>query len=98
MTSCWPVWRTIPGVHTVKPEGAFYVFPDFSAHFGRRGPEGVIASGDDLGAYLLRHASVATVPGDGFGAPKHIRLSYAATLAILEEGLLRIRDGLARLA
>ena len=87
----------IPGVRTVKPEGAFYVFPDFSAHFGRRGPECVIASGNDLGAYLLRHASVATVPGDGFGAPKHIRLSYAAKLAILEEGLLRIRDGLARL-
>jgi len=87
----------IPGVRTVKPEGAFYVFPDFSAHFGRRGPNGVIASGNDLGAYLLRHASVATVPGDGFGAPKHIRLSYAAKLAILEEGLLRIRDGLARL-
>jgi len=87
----------IPGVRTVKPEGAFYVFPDFSAHFGRRGPDGVIASGNDLGAYLLRHASVATVPGDGFGAPKHIRLSYAAKLAILEEGLLRIRDGLARL-
>ena len=59
----------IPGVQHEKPEGAFYVFPDFSAHFGRRGPDGDIASGNDLGAYLLRHASVATVPGEGFGAP-----------------------------
>ena len=41
---------------TMKPEGAFYVFPDVSAHFGRRGPDGVIASANDLGAYLLRHA------------------------------------------
>jgi aspartate aminotransferase len=89
--------REIPGVRTTKPEGAFYVFPDFSAFFGRRGPDGVVTSAGDLGAYLLRHASVATVPGEGFGAPRHIRLSYAAQRAVLEEGLIRIRDALARL-
>ena len=49
------------------------------------------------GAYLLRHASVASVPGEGFGAPRHIRLSYAAPRAVLEEGIIRIRDALARL-
>lgn len=89
--------RAIPGVQTTKPEGAFYVFPDFSAFFGRRGPDGEVASASDLGAYLLRHASVASVPGEGFGAPKHIRLSYAAPRAVLEEGIIRIRDALARL-
>lgn len=89
--------RAIPGVETTKPEGAFYVFPDFSAFFGRRGPDGVVASASDLGAYLLRHASVASVPGEGFGAPRHIRLSYAAPRAVLEEGIIRIRDALARL-
>jgi aspartate aminotransferase len=87
----------IPGVRTVKPEGAFYVFPDVSTAFGRRGPDGVIGSASDLGVYLLRHAGVAVVPGEGFGAPKHIRLSYAAPLAVLEDGVRRIRDGLARL-
>jgi aspartate aminotransferase len=90
--------RAIPGVKTTKPEGAFYVFPDFSAFFGRRGPDGAVASASDLGAYLLRHASVASVPGEGFGAPRHIRLSYAAQRAVLEEGIIRIRDALARLA
>ncbi len=89
--------RAIPGLQTTKPEGAFYVFPDFSAFFGRRGPDGEVASASDLGAYLLRHASVASVPGEGFGAPKHIRLSYAAPRAVLEEGIIRIRDALARL-
>jgi aspartate aminotransferase len=89
--------RAIPGVQTTKPEGAFYVFPDFSAFFGRRGPDGEVASASDLGAYLLRHASVASVPGEGFGAPRHIRLSYAAPRAVLEEGIIRIRDALARL-
>jgi aspartate aminotransferase len=89
--------RAIPGVQTTKPEGAFYVFPDFSTFFGRRGPDGEVASASDLGAYLLRHASVASVPGEGFGAPRHIRLSYAAPRAVLEEGIIRIRDALARL-
>jgi len=89
--------RAIPGLQTTKPEGAFYVFPDFSAFFGRRGPDGEVASASDLGAYLLRHASVASVPGEGFGAPRHIRLSYAAPRAVLEEGIIRIRDALARL-
>jgi aspartate aminotransferase len=90
--------RQIPGVRTTKPEGAFYVFPDFSAFFGKRGPDGEVATANDLGAYLLRHAGVATVPGEGFGAPRHIRLSYAAKREVLEEGIIRIRDALARLS
>ncbi len=87
----------IPGVRTVRPAGAFYVFPDVSVAFGKHGPDGLIESANDVGVYLLRHAGVAVVPGEGFGAPKHIRLSYAAPLAVLEEGVRRIRDGLARL-
>jgi aspartate aminotransferase len=90
--------RAIPGVRTTRPEGAFYVFPDVSAFFGRRGPDGVVHSASDLGSYLLRHASVATVPGEGFGAPQHIRLSYAAPRQVLEEGLQRLRKALAQLA
>lgn len=89
--------REIPDVETTLPEGAFYVFPDFGAYFGRRGPDGPITSAQDLATYLLRHASVATVPGEGFGAPRHIRLSYAARREVLEEGVQRIREALARL-
>jgi aspartate aminotransferase len=89
--------REIPGVETTTPEGAFYVFPDFSAHFGKRGPDGSITGAQDLSAYLLRHALVATVPGEGFGAPRHIRLSYAAKREVLLDGVRRIGEALARL-
>ncbi|HEV7731760.1 MAG TPA: pyridoxal phosphate-dependent aminotransferase [Candidatus Binatia bacterium] len=89
--------RSIPGVETTLPEGAFYVFPDFGSYFGRQGPDGPITSAQDLGGYFLRHASVATVPGEGFGAPRHIRLSYAAKRDVLEEGVKRIREALERL-
>lgn len=87
----------IPNVRTMRPSGAFYVFPDVSAYFGRQGPDGPITAASDLGTYLLRHASVASVPGEGFGAPRHIRLSYAADRAVLEEGITRIHEALGRL-
>jgi aspartate aminotransferase len=77
-----------------KPEGAFT--PPDQRLLRRRGPDGEV-SRQRPGAYLLRHASVASVPGEGFGAPRHIRLSYAAPRAVLEEGIIRIRDALARL-
>src|SRR6185295_6148658 len=70
--------QSMPGVKTNVPEGAFYIFPDVSAFFGRQGPDGKVDSAGALATYLLRHAGVAVVPGEGFGAPKHIRISYAA--------------------
>jgi aspartate aminotransferase len=85
-------------VRLARPQGAFYVFPDLSAFFGRRGPDGTIASATDLAMYLLRHAGVASVPGEGFGAPAHARFSYAASRAQLEEGLARVRRALTALA
>jgi aspartate aminotransferase len=88
----------IPGVRLAVPQGAFYVFPDVSAFFGRRGPDGRIASATELAMYLLRHAGVATVPGEGFGAPAHIRISYAAARPVLSDGLARIGRALAELA
>jgi aspartate aminotransferase len=89
--------RVIPGVETTTPEGAFYVFPDVRAFFGRRGPDVAIAGANDLAMYLLRHAGVAVVPGEGFGAPAHIRISYAASEDLLREGVTRIGRALAAL-
>jgi aspartate aminotransferase len=90
--------RAIPGLRTTEPEGAFYVFPDVSAFFGRRGPEGPVATATDVAMYLLRHAGVAVVPGESFGAPAHVRISYAASRTVLEDGLARIGRALAALA
>jgi aspartate aminotransferase len=89
--------REMPGVQIVPPEGAFYVFPNVSAFFGRLGPEGRVETAAALATYLLRHAGVAVVPGEGFGAPAHVRLSYAASPAVLEDGLGRFGRALAAL-
>jgi aspartate aminotransferase len=89
--------REVPGIRTTEPDGAFYVFPDVSAYFGRQGPDGAITSAGDLATYLLRHVGVAVVPGEGFGAPKHIRLSYAAPRDVLTESLVRLGRGLGAL-
>jgi aspartate aminotransferase len=84
-------------VRTTVPEGAFYIFPDVSAFFGRRGPDGPVDTAAALATYLLRHAGVAVVPGEGFGAPAHIRISYAASRSLLEEGLARLARALGAL-
>jgi len=90
--------RAIPGVRTTVPGGAFYVFPDVSAFYGRRTVEGqAITSATDVAMYLLRQVAVASVPGEGFGAPAHVRLSYATTREALEQGIGRIGEALARL-
>ncbi len=85
--------NAIPGVSCAMPGGAFYVFPDFSAHIGEgsaRGFEDDLA----LAAYLLDEAKVALVPGSAFGAPGFMRLSYATSDALISAGLERLRDAL----
>jgi aspartate aminotransferase len=90
--------RRIPGVRTTVPGGAFYIFPDVSAYFGRRGREGeAITTATDLAMFLLRTVAVASVPGEGFGAPAHVRLSYATSREALREGIARIHEALAGL-
>lgn len=76
----------IPGISCVKPAGAFYVYPNVSAYFGRAG----ISCADDLANKLLREAHVVTVPGEGFGTREHIRISYATSRAELDRGLEKI--------
>ncbi len=87
----------IDGVVCSEPEGAFYVFPDVRGLFGRRlGPNGrVINSSNELAAYLLDESLVVTVPGEAFGTPGFIRLSYALAMDQLEEGVQRLQTALA---
>src|SRR5439155_20296121 len=82
---------------TATRPGAFYVFPGVSAFFGRRGRDGPVRTGSEVATYLLRHAGVAAVPGEDFGAPAHVRFSYAASREILENGLARVARALAQL-
>ena len=78
----------IPGVRCPQPNGAFYAYPNIGSSFGRGG----VSSSMDFAQKLLRDAHVAIVPGEAFGTSEHIRLSYAASMEELEEGIRRIRD------
>ena len=79
--------RTIPGLRCVKPQGAFYVYPNISSFLGRNG----LSSAADIAGRLLREAHVVVVPGEGFGTREHIRISYATSRKELDRGVERIR-------
>ncbi len=75
----------IPGVRCVEPQGAFYVFPDVTGAL-----QGRWSSTDELATVILEEAGVALVPGESFGTPGHLRLSYATGEAEIEKGMERI--------
>jgi aspartate/methionine/tyrosine aminotransferase len=90
--------RAIPSVTCREPKGAFYAFPDLGAYIGKSTPDGLtIASDVELCDWLLDAGKVAVVPGSGFGAPGHVRLSYACSMPNIENGVARIAKTLATL-
>lgn len=90
--------REIPGFVTNLPEGAFYFFPDVTAYFGKKYGDLVISNSTDLCNYIIDTVYVATVPGEAFGNPDCIRLSYATSEKDLREAALRIKGTLAKLS
>ncbi|MBL8680676.1 MAG: pyridoxal phosphate-dependent aminotransferase [Myxococcales bacterium] len=82
--------RALPGVRCAMPEGAFYAFCDVSAWLGKSTGERTLETDDDVARWLLDAARVAVVPGGAFGAPGHLRLSYAVSLGQIEDALARI--------
>ena len=84
----------IEGFKVNKPEGAFYLFPEVSAYFGKRYGERVINTSSDLAMFLLEVGHVATVAGDAFGLPNCLRFSYATSDENLVEALSRIKNTL----
>ena len=81
----------IDGFKANTPEGAFYVFPDISAYFGKTIKGQQINNATDFSMLLLEEAHVATVTGDAFGEPNCIRISYAASQDQIKEALARIK-------
>lgn len=81
----------IEGFKLNVPEGAFYIFPDISAFFGKTIHGKEIQNANDFSMLLLEEANVATVTGEAFGAPNCIRLSYAASELQLREAVKRIK-------
>lgn len=80
----------IEGVQCATPGGAFYAFPDFNHYIGEDGFSNDLA----MASYLLEDAKVAVVPGSAFGAPGHLRLSYATSEDLIKEGIRRIKTAL----
>ncbi|MDT8400405.1 MAG: pyridoxal phosphate-dependent aminotransferase [Bacteroidales bacterium] len=89
--------KDIKGLNIRIPRGAFYVFPDVTAFFGKSDGETIINNSNDLAMYLLEKGRVAVVSGEGFGAPDCIRLSYAASDAELIEACSRMKEALGKL-
>jgi aspartate aminotransferase len=81
--------RAIPGLTCEWPGGAFYAFPNVSAYLGE-GTHAIAKSCTDLSKLLLEKAHVALVPGEAFGAPGFLRLSYATSIERIDEGLRRL--------
>ena len=88
----------IPGVKTTTPNGAFYLFPDFSYYFGKSNGSTKINNSTDLCLYLLDKAHVALVPGEAFGSPECVRISYATSNDKITEAINRIKPALAQLS
>jgi aspartate aminotransferase len=80
--------RSIAGITCEWPGGAFYAFPNVSAHLG---PQGIAGNCTELTKLLLDKVQVAVVPGEAFGAPGYLRLSYATSLDRIDEGLRRMQ-------
>lgn len=87
----------IPGIQCPSPEGAFYIFPDMRAYFGRWDGEQQIKNAADLSMFLLNKAHVSSVMGDAFGEPNCIRFSFANSREKIKEGWARIQQALGSL-
>ncbi|MBC3845136.1 pyridoxal phosphate-dependent aminotransferase [Winogradskyella echinorum] len=84
----------IDGFKANEPEGAFYVFPNVSAYFGKTIKGKTINNATDMSLFLLEEALVATVTGEAFGNPDCIRISYAASQENIKEAIKRIKEAL----
>lgn len=87
----------ISGISCLRPQGAFYVFPDIKDYFGRIYDGQRVENSSDFSMFLMNEARVAVVPGIAFGNDKHIRLSYATSMENIKEGMNRMEEALKRL-
>lgn len=84
----------VPGFKINKPQGAFYIFPDVTAYYGKKIDDFEITNSSDLCMFLLHRAHVALVSGDAFGDDRYVRFSYATSEDQLIESVKRIKEAL----
>ena len=89
--------KDIPGLKVLEPQGAFYLFPDVTAFFGKQYNGQVIHNADDVVTFILQEAHVALVSGSAFGEDNCIRISYATSEELIIEAMRRTKEALAKL-
>lgn len=89
--------KEIPCIKCFEPEGAFYIFPDVSAYYGKSDGTQTIQNSADFSMYLLNTAHVSSVMGDAFGEPSCVRFSFANSMQNIEKAWGRIKEALAKL-
>lgn len=89
--------QSIPHVSCFKPQGAFYLFPNFSYYFDKEHNNFRIRNSYGLAYYLLKKAQIAVVPGAAFGADNYLRISYSTSMEKLEEGMDRLIQAISEL-
>jgi len=94
----WQRLSELPGVHCVKPQGAFYCFPNISKHFGKKAGGVELTDAVSFAAALLEQNHVAVVPGNDSGFETHVRLSFATSMEQIDKGLDRIGEFLKKLS
>lgn len=87
LNTIYPLLSEVPGFKVIKPQGAFYLFPNVKEAMAMKGFDNVT----DFTTDILEKAEVALVTGDGFGAPENVRLSYATDLDTLKEAVARLK-------
>lgn len=88
----------LPHVKVMKPEGSFYIFPDFSKYLGKCDGKRVIKTTLDLADYLLQEALTGVVPGEAFGSPGYLRFSFATSREKIKKGIENIKAALKKLS
>jgi aspartate aminotransferase len=89
--------NSINGITCFNPKGAFYVFPNISALYGRSINGKTINNSMDFASVLLDEAKVAVVPGIGFGDDNYVRLSFATSMQVIQEGIEAIKEFVSKL-
>lgn len=87
----------IPGLKVANPMGAFYLFPDVSNFYGKSCNGKTVKNCEDFCTFLIEEALIVTTPGDAFGSPNNIRLSYAMNEETLQKAAARMKEALAKL-
>ncbi len=88
----------IEGVSCTAPPGSFYLFPNVKALIGKEHAHGTIKNTLDLASFLLEEGGVTTIPGEAFGAPGYLRLSFASSKPVLSAGMEKIKKAISMLS